>query len=73
MSAPRRRIVRPPINGPAANQQRQRQLDRLRAALARERASLARWQRRMRRAFNAIQKTECRIRRLEKQLAQLSQ
>ena len=72
MNAPRRRIVRPQSNGQATAQERQRQLDKLRAALARERASLARWQRRFRRAFNVIQKTECRLRRLEKQLVQLS-
>ena len=71
MSAPRRRIVRPPNNSRAATPKRQRQLDRVRAALARERAALARWQRRMRRAFHAVQKAEQRIARLERQLARL--
>lgn len=72
MSAPRRRILRPHSNGKAASQQRHRLLDKLKVALARERESLARWQRRMRRAFNAIQKTERRIARLERQLAKLT-
>lgn len=72
MTAPRRRIVRPQSNGQAATQQRQRQLDGLRGKLERERAALTRWQKRLRRAFAKVEKTQLRIARLEKQLARHS-
>jgi CII-binding regulator of phage lambda lysogenization HflD len=73
MTAPRRRIVRPVTNGQASNAIRQRQVQRLRERLERERSALIRWQRRLKLAFNAIQKHQQRISRIERQLAQLEE
>jgi septal ring factor EnvC (AmiA/AmiB activator) len=67
MTTPRRRTVRPPTSDP----QRQLRQQRLRAQLAKERTSLARWQKRLKRAFNSTQKHQARIARLERQLAHL--
>jgi hypothetical protein len=70
MTAPRRGIVRPspaPTNG----QQQQRQLDRLRARLNHERSALARWQRRLKRAFTAVEKSQKCIARIERKIAQM--
>jgi hypothetical protein len=65
MTSPRRRILRLPTppKPPAAN--------RLRARLVKERAALARWQIRLRRAFNAVAKHQKATVRLERQLARL--
>lgn len=71
MSTPRRRILRSSSNGEVENQQLQRQIEKLRTALAKERESLTRWQRRMRRAYTTVQKTQARITRLERQLTKL--
>ncbi len=70
MNAPRRRIVRPPAQRPDPNNQVR--VQKLRVRLERERSALLRWQVRLKRAFNTIQKTQARITRLERQLARLS-
>src|SRR4051794_5426217 len=67
MMTPRRRIVRPAV--PPAPAPDQRRLQRLRANLERERAALARWTARLKRAFNAFLKAQQRVARLERQLA----
>jgi len=54
MTTPRRRIVRPTIL-PIQDLQRQRQLQRLRSRLEKERAALARWMSRLRRSFHAVE------------------
>jgi hypothetical protein len=69
MAAPRRRIVRPSTSDP----QRQLRQQRLRAQLERERSAQARWQKRLKRAFNSTQKHQARIARLERQLAHLEE
>ena len=71
MSAlPRRRIVRLPA--PASpDPERQRQLGKLRARLEHERGALSRWQARLRRAFNAVEKSQKRVARLERKIAAL--
>jgi chromosome segregation ATPase len=71
MTAPRRRIVRPVGNGQTNTQQRQRQLQRLQERLEHERIALARWQKRLRRAFNTFEKLHATITRLERQIARL--
>jgi hypothetical protein len=70
MSTPRRRILRPaaPPPDPA---QRTRQLEKLRARRERSQAALQRWQSRLRRAFNAVEKEQTLLVRLERQLARL--
>lgn len=72
MAAPRRNIVRPPLSSrPASAHPHQR--DRLRGRLERERLALARWQKRLRRAFNAVQKHQKAITLLERQLSRLEE
>lgn len=69
MTTPRRRLVRT-VPAPAPVQpQRQHLVQKLRQRLERERAALARWQTRLKRAFNAVQKCQQRIVRIERQLA----
>ena len=71
MSAPRRRLVRPATAPP--DQQRQRRLRKLREGLERERAALARWMARLRRAFHAVERQQLRTARLERQIAKLEE
>ena len=74
MSAPRRRIVRPPA-APVANgaARQQRQLEKLRTRLHRERLAFIRWQRRLKRAFTAVEKHQKNVTRLEQRIAQLEE
>ena len=72
MSAPRRRLVRPKAPGPP-DPQRQRRAKRLRDSLEQERAALARWMARLKRAFHATEKSQRRIARIERQLTQLEE
>jgi len=67
MATPRRQIVRA---ASSANDifGRQVKAQKLRARLDSERAALARWQRKLRRAFNAVEKHQRAIARLEGQL-----
>ena len=53
MPLPRRRLIRPTIVPVSPDPQRQRRTQKLRERLAHERAALARWQKRLKRAFNA--------------------
>ena len=69
MSVPRRRIVRPPAQQPNPNNHAR--LQKLRVRLERERSALLRWQARLKRAFNTVQKTQARITRLERHIARL--
>jgi hypothetical protein len=68
VSAPRRRIVRPNLN---QNGQQQRRLQLIRERLERERASLIRWQKRLRRAFTTVERLHKQIDRLERRRSQL--
>jgi len=70
MSNPRRRLLRFPTNPPAPDPQRQHRLQQLRAKLAVERAALARWMTRLRRAFHAVEKVTARMARLERRVTQ---
>lgn len=73
MTQPRRRIVRPASNGHQGNdQQRQQKLHRLRSRLEHERAALTRWQKRLRRAFNTVERLRAKIARLERQIDRLT-
>lgn len=71
MSTARRSIIRSATKHALAHPQRQRQFQSLRARLERERAALARWQTRLKRAFNAVQKCQKRITGLERQLTKM--
>jgi hypothetical protein len=70
MSTPRRRILRP-APAPLPQPHLDRRIHKLRSRLEAERKSLARWQSRLRRAFNATQKHQRQIVRLERQITKL--
>jgi hypothetical protein len=68
---PRRRLIRTAVIPAPANPQQQRKVQNLRERLAHERMALARWQTRLKRAFNAVEKSQKRIARIERQLTNL--
>ena len=63
----RRRILRQADASPEVQRQAQR-LRKLRERLVQERAALARWMKRLRRAFNAAEKRQRAIARIEKEI-----
>jgi hypothetical protein len=70
MALPRRRLVRPaPTASPEP--QRQHQLQKLRLRLEGERRILARWLTRLKRAFHAVEKSQSRASRVERQITKL--
>jgi hypothetical protein len=69
MSAPRRRIVRAVPVPP--NHDHTLKLQKLRGRLEGERAALARWMSRLRRAFHAVERQQQRTARLERHIAKL--
>ena len=75
--APAPREVRPDGSRPPApappDQQRQRRLRRLRDNLEKERAALARWMARLKRAFHATEKSQRRVARIERLLSKLEE
>jgi hypothetical protein len=72
MTAPRRRLVRVAAPNPPRPQPAPR-LSRLRSRLEAERTALAGWQSRLRRAFNAVEKFQRSIQRIERQIARLEE
>jgi hypothetical protein len=70
MSSPRRRIIRATVPT-ISDSQRQRQIQKLRERLEHERAALGRWQTRLKRAFNTVEKHQKAILRIERQRARL--
>ncbi len=67
---PRRRIVRPTpsiVTRPRPDPR----IQKLRARLEVERAALARWMTRLRRAFHSVERIQRRLVRLERQIARL--
>lgn len=72
MSTPRRRLVRPALST-TLRPRPDRQLQKLRTRLETERAALARWQTKLRRAFNSVAKFQKSITRIERQLARLEE
>ena len=66
MSAPRRRLVRPATAPP--DPQRQRRLRKLREGLERERAALARWMARLKRAFHRVEQLQRTVARLDRRI-----
>jgi hypothetical protein len=68
MATPRRRLVRPAPADPTPDPRRLRQLHQLRAPLGRERALLARWMTRLKRAFHTVERQQQRISTIERQL-----
>jgi hypothetical protein len=70
MATPRRRIIRPAAEVPLPDPARQRRLQKLRSRRLVEQAALERWWKRLRRAFNAIEKHQRSIKSLDRQLTQ---
>ena len=73
MVTPRRRIVRPSTEAHPTDRRHRQRLERMQTQLHRERLNLARWLRRLRRSCHALEKSQTRIARLEKQLAILEE
>lgn len=73
MTLPRRRLVRPVQAPVLAHPATDRQLQKLRSRLETERLSLSRWMSRLRRAFHAVEKSQVKITRIERQLAHLEE
>jgi septal ring factor EnvC (AmiA/AmiB activator) len=71
MSLPRRRLVRPALAPPPAEPRDQRRILKLRSQLEHERAALARWQKRLRRAFTTVEKLQAKVARIERNISQL--
>ena len=71
MSTPRRRIIRPSIDATSGNQHKQRLIEKQRQRLDCERAALARWTTRLKRAFTFVEKIQRTIGRLERKITQL--
>ena len=71
MTAPRRRLVRPPSTSSPTQPQRPQALPKARARLTQARNALARWMTRLKRAFNAVMKEQRAIARLERQIRTL--
>ena len=70
-SSPRRRLVRPTAEPP--HSPCPLRLQKLRTRLGQERGTLTRWMARLRRAFHTHERTQQRIRRLERQLARFEE
>lgn len=66
MTTVRRRVLRSPQ--PPAMPRDQQRITRAREQLSEERATLARWMTRLKRAFHAVEKSQARVSRLERRL-----
>jgi predicted nucleic acid-binding Zn-ribbon protein len=66
---PRRRLIRPAPMTEPSHPSTERKIQRLRSRLDKERAALARWMSKLKRAFHTVEKTQQRITRLERQIA----
>lgn len=73
MSMPRRRLIRPALTPAPINPNRHRQVQKLRERLEHEHAALARWQTKLKRAFNTVEKCQKAISRIERQLTQVEE
>ncbi len=73
MTAPRRRLVRLTHTPTRPDPRQAERLRRLRERLAGERAALARWMSRLRRAFHAVEKRLAAIARAERAITQLEE
>jgi hypothetical protein len=73
MSAPRRRLVRPALPRAAAPPQPDPRLQKVRSRLGAERAALARWMAKLRRAFHAAEKGQRKVAYLERQITRLGE
>jgi hypothetical protein len=73
MSTPRHRLVRSVIAAAPTAQQCQRRAHTLRSRLTQNRAALARWMIRLKRAFHSMERLQARIARVERQITRLEE
>jgi hypothetical protein len=71
MSMPRRRLIRPEPN--SSTSENHQQLHKLRTRLEQERKIFTRLMSRLRRTFHAVEKSERRLNRVERQIAHLEE
>ena len=64
----RRRLIRPHVDTSPPNANRERVIQKLRVRLEQEQKALTRWQKRLKRAFNAVSRLQKSIARIERQL-----
>jgi hypothetical protein len=64
----RRRIIRPDVGTPSSIPNRERSIQRLRLRREQEQKALARWQKKLKRAFNAVTRLQKSLARIERQL-----
>lgn len=64
----RRRLIRPQVTSSSPNPNRQRLIQKLTARKEQERLTLARWQKKLKRAFNAVSRLQKSLARIERQL-----
>jgi hypothetical protein len=64
----RRRIIRPDVGTPSSSPNRERSIQRLRLRREQEQKALARWQKKLKRAFNAVTRLQNSLARIERQL-----
>jgi hypothetical protein len=69
VTTPRRRLIRPPKPPNQDDAARQRRLKQLQQRLQTEQGTLARWMRRLKRAFHAVESGQRKIIHLQRQLA----
>ena len=72
-TTPRRRLIRPDPPLAPAPPQIDRQVQKLRTRLDKERLALARWLKKLKRACTAVQKLQQTIRRVERSITQLEE
>lgn len=66
----RRRLIRPHDDTPPHRPNHERSVQKLRVRLEQEQKALARWQKRLKRAFNAVTRLQKSIVRVQRQLTQ---
>jgi len=71
MSTPRRQLIRSPRAPAHPDPQKQRQAQKVREHLERERATQARLMSRLKRVFHSLEKVQARIARMERTLTKL--
>lgn len=71
-TTPRRRVLRPTPAVSESDARRMAQLHRKRTQLETQRAALARWMTKLKRAFHSVERIQARAARLERQIASLN-
>jgi hypothetical protein len=65
----RRRLIRPSDDNAFSSPNHERSIQKLRARLQQQRTALVRWQKKLKRAFNAVTRLQTSITRSERQLS----